>query len=198
MELDSKNIHKELINMKDRTMEIMEKYLDGDFRISPMAPDKSTIKDINEIENKFKIKFPEEYIAHLLAEGADILGERGLYIEAKESIWPRAKAYDVGPFWSFLYGIHTYTASKESEDWMRLDIAGKQFSEKTGINAIPILKIIGDADLYCVNENGKILQYDHEENNVEEIQMNFWELFEKELVELKERKEKKIKESKKY
>ena len=182
--------------MLDKTLEIMEKYLDGCFRISPMAPNKSTINDINEIEEKFKIKFPKEYIAHLLAEGADILGERGLYIEVKEDIWPRAKVYDVGPFWSFLYGIHTYTASRESDNWMRLEIVGEEFIEKTGIRAIPILKIIGDADLYCVNENGKIVKYIHDENKVEEIKMDFWELFEKEIKELRERKDMKIKENK--
>jgi 4-hydroxyphenylpyruvate dioxygenase-like putative hemolysin len=37
------------------------------------------------------------------------------------------------------------------------------------------------------------VQYDHEQNIVEETNMDFWQLFEKELSELKERKEKKIK-----
>jgi hypothetical protein len=183
--------------MEDKTMNILEKYLDKDFRVSPMAPGKSTINDIAEIEKTLEIKFPEEYIAHLLGESAEVLGERGLYIEVKEEVWPRAKQYDVGPFWSFLYGIHTFTASKESADWMRLENVGRQFIEDTGIKAVPILKIIGDANLYCTNETGKIFQYDHEQNTIEEAEMNFWELFEKELKELKERKERKIKEVKK-
>jgi hypothetical protein len=72
--------------MKDKTMEILEKYLDNDFRVSPMASDKSTIDDINIIEKELDIKFPEEYIAHLLGDGAEVLGERGLYIEVKEEI----------------------------------------------------------------------------------------------------------------
>jgi hypothetical protein len=179
--------------MKDKTMEILEKYLDKDFRVSPMAQNKSTMDDINIVEKELNIKFPEEYIAHLLGEEADVLGERGLYIEVKEEIWPRPKQYDVGPFWSFLYGIHTFTPSKESSDWMRLEIIGKEFIEETGIKAVPILQIIGDADFYCANEKGEIVQYHHEENDVEKIGMNFWELFERELKELKERKEMKIK-----
>jgi hypothetical protein len=183
--------------MEDRTIEILEKYLDKDFRVSPMAPNKSTIDDIKSVENELNIKFPKEYISHLLAEGADVLSERGLYIEVKEEIWPRPKQYDVGPFWSFLYGIHTFTPSKESADWMRLEIAGREFIQETGIKAVPILKIIGDADIYCVNEKGEIVQYHHEENDVEEIKMNFWEIFENELKELKERKELKIKENNK-
>jgi hypothetical protein len=183
--------------MEDKTMEILEKYLDKDFRVSPMAPNKSTINDVNAIEQTLGIKFPQEYIAHLLAENAEVLGERGIYIEVKEDIWPRAKPYDVAPFWSFLYGIHTFTPSKQSEDWMRLEFVGKQFYEETGIKAVPILKIVTDADLYCVNETGNIFQYHHEENELEEVKMDFWELFEKELKELKERKELKIKQNKK-
>jgi hypothetical protein len=181
--------------MKDKTLEILEKYLDKDFCIMPMAENKSTIDDVKKIEEKFKIKFPEEYVAHLLAEGGDVLGERGIYIEVKEEIWPRAKQYDVGPFWSFLYGLHTFTLSEGSQDWMRFEIVGEQFIEETGIKAIPILKVICDANLYCVNEAGTIVQYDHEQNIVEEMNMNFWELLGKELSELKERKEMKIKEN---
>jgi hypothetical protein len=79
---------------------------------------------------------------------------------------------------------------------MRLEFAGKQFFEETGIKAAPILKIIGDANVYCVNETGNIVQYDHEQNIVEETNMDFWQLFEKELSELKERKEMKIGEGK--
>ncbi|QQO08714.1 hypothetical protein [Breznakiella homolactica] len=180
--------------MNDKTMEILEKYLDKDFRVSPMAPNKSTMSGIDKMQKDLGIQLPEEYIAHLLGGGSEVLGERGLYIEVKEDVWPRPKQYDVGPFWSFLYGIHTFTASKESEDWMRLDAAGKDFLEETGIKAVPILRIIGDADVYCVNEAGKIARYNHEENILEEMEMDFWELFDRELKALRERKEKKIKE----
>jgi hypothetical protein len=178
--------------MKDKTLEILEKYLDKDFRVMPMAANQSTRDDIKSVEKSLQIKFPDEYIAHLLGEDTDVLKERGLYIEVKEEIWPRAKQYDVGPFWSFLYGIHTFTPSMESEDWMRLEYVGKQFFEETEIKAAPILKIIGDANLYCVNEAGKIVQYVHDENIVEETNMDFWELFEKELSELRERKNMKM------
>jgi len=133
--------------MEDKTLEILRKYLDKDFSVSPMAENKSSIKDIKEVEEKFKIKFPEEYVAHLLAENSDVLCERGIHIVVKEEIWARPKEFDVGPFWSFLYGIHTFTPRKESEDWMRLEIVGEEFINETGIKAVPILKVIGDANL---------------------------------------------------
>jgi len=178
--------------MEDKTIELLGRCLDGDFRVSPMAPDRTTKTDIIKIEKIFGIKFPDEYVAHLVAEGSEVLGERGICIEVKEEIWPRAKPYDIGPFWSFLYGMHTFTASRESADWMRLEFVGNQFIEETGIKAIPILKIIGDANMYCVNEHGNIVQYDHEQNIIEDIELDFWELFERELIELKKRKEMKI------
>lgn len=180
--------------MEDKTIEILEKYLDKDFRVSPMAPNKSTLSDLKEIENKLGVKFPDEYIVHLLADGANVLGERGLYIEVKEDVWPRPKEFDVGPFWSFLYGLYTFTASKESEGWMRLETAGQEFIDETGILAVPILQVIGDSDLYCANEDGKIVQYNHEENTIEDLNMNFWELFDRELKELRARKDMKINE----
>jgi hypothetical protein len=46
-----------------------------------------------------------------------------------------------------------------------------------------------------VNEEGKIVRYNHEENIIEKINMNFWEVLDKELMELKERK---IKENKEH
>jgi len=179
----------------DRTWELLKAYLDGDFRILPMAPIKTSEQDINDVEEKLGIKFPEEYKIHMLGNGDELLGTRGIYVEVLESIWKRPKTLDVGPFWSFLYGLHTYTACKESEDWMRLEVVGNEFLVNTGIKATPILKVIGDADLYCVDGSSQIVIYRHEENKAEPVKMTFWEVLEFELKELKERKERKIKES---
>ncbi|TPN86808.1 SMI1/KNR4 family protein [Aquimarina algicola] len=175
----------------DKTIALLSKYLDGDFRVSPMSPERIQKIDIDSVEKDLGVRFPEEYVFHLLAKDAEILPERGLFIEVKEEIWERPKLYDVGEAWSFLYGIHTYTACQESEDWMTLSITGKEFIEETGIKAVPILKLIGDANCYCTDENGNIVKYNHEENIIEPTNMNFWEILELELKELKERKEKK-------
>ena len=180
--------------MKDRTWDLLEAYLDQDFLILPMAPNKSSEQDIQEIESLIGITFPEAYKLHLIGEKDELLEGRGICVEVKELIWQRPKILDVAPFWSFLYGFHTYTASKESEDWMRLEVVANDFLENTGIKAAPILKVIGDADLYCVDENGIIVIYRHEENSIESINMTFWEVLEFELKELKQRKERKIKE----
>jgi hypothetical protein len=36
-------------------------------------------------------------------------GTRSIYyVKAKEQVWPRAKEFAVGPFWSFLYGMFVF------------------------------------------------------------------------------------------
>jgi hypothetical protein len=183
--------------MSDRTWELLRTHLDGDFRALPMAPNKCTEKDIKNVEKKLDIKFPEEYRIHLLGEGDDLLGARGIYVEVKEKIWKRPEPLDVGPFWSGLYCFHTYTASKESDDWMRLEIAGRKFMDDTGIMAVPILEVMGDADVYCVNERSEIHIFKHEEGKIEPANMNFWEVLDYELKALRERKERKVNEARK-
>ncbi len=169
----------------DRTEDILNFHLDGDFRVFPMAEDGCRKIAMEEIGQQFGVKFPKEYLAHVCGKFP------GIYVEAKEEVWPRPQPYDVGPFWSFLYGIHTYTASDLSEEWMRLDAVGKQFQESTGKIALPILQVLGDADVYCTDQEGRLVRYLHEENRLEVVDRNFWEIFETEIQELVERKNKK-------
>jgi hypothetical protein len=138
------------------------------------------------IGKRYGVAYPEEFVAQLSGRFP------GIYVEVKEDVWPRPKLYDVGPFWSFLYALHTFTPSPESEDWMRLDIAAEQFQEKTGIVAAPVLKIVGNPDMYCVDAEGKIVHYDHELNEVKPENRTFWELFDWQVAELKDRKLRKL------
>lgn len=172
-------------------MSLLERYLDSDNRVFPMATNQITLKQIRSVEKSLGIQLPSEYVAHLLAEDCNLLCERGLYIEVKEDIWERPKEGDVGSYWSFLYGIHTYTASDLSDDWMKLESVGQQFRQETGIKAVPVLKIINDPDVYCVDESRNIKQFNHETNELLPTNMDFWQIFELELKELSRRKDQK-------
>src|SRR5208283_72341 len=105
--------------MSDKTTELLAKYLDQDFKVFPMAEKPCTASDIGRIEKNFKIKMPKEYSEHICGEFP------GLFVEVKEEVWPRPKPYDVGASWTFLFGIHSFTARSESPDWMRLDFVAK-------------------------------------------------------------------------
>ena len=166
---------------KDKTEDILGRHLDSDFKVFPMADAATTDSQIESIGKRFGVVYPRELIAHLTGAFP------GLYIEVKEAVWPRPKPNDVGPFWSFLYAIHTYTPAPDSEPWMRLSDAAEIFQKKTCLRAAPVLRRVGDKDLYCVDPKGKLVQFRHEENRLEPISLGFWQLLDREVGELADR-----------
>jgi hypothetical protein len=173
-------------SFSDETEFHLNKHLDSDFMVFPMADTKTSVDQLTSIANQYCVKYPSEFKGHVCGKFP------GIYIEVKESIWPRPKPYDVGPFWSFLYALHTYTPASTSGDWMRLDFAAESFQRQTRLIAAPILQIVGDGDVYCVNAEGHIFQFKHEQNALCPVNLTFWQLFDRELAELRSRKEKKI------
>jgi hypothetical protein len=167
---------------RDRTWEILSKYFDRDFTAYPMAEGTVSPGQVDAVAAKLGVVYPPELRAHVLGRFP------GIYVEVKEAVWPRPKPFEVGPFWSFLYALHSYTPAPASEDWMRLDYAGAAFQDETGLHAAPILRVVGDADLYCVDAKGEIVRYDHELNQLSPVGLDFWGLFDREMAELHGRK----------
>ena len=58
--------------------------------------------DIKKFEHQYGINLPADFREFTMSP----LG--GLYMEVREEIWPRAKQYDIVPFWSFCRGIIVY------------------------------------------------------------------------------------------
>jgi hypothetical protein len=169
---------------EDLTLTILDKYLDEDFRAFPMAESKQSLIQVQAVSRKLGVTFPSEFISHVCGRFP------GVYVEVIEEVWPRPKLHDVGPFWSFLYALHTFTSAPDSEPWMRLDVAAEEF-KKTGLCAVPVLQIVSDADFYCIDQKGGLVQFRHETNELEPVQLNFWQLFEREVSELRKRKNRK-------
>jgi hypothetical protein len=170
---------------EDRTEAILAKHLDGDFIVFPMAEARCTPSDVEAVAKRVGVRFPLEFVAHVCGTFP------GIYIEAKEKVWPRPKPHEVGPFWSFLYAIHSYTPASQSDDWMRLESAAEALRSRTSVPAAPILRILGDADLYCVDARGDICQWSHETNDLTPVNLDFWSLFEREVADLRDRKTRK-------
>jgi hypothetical protein len=76
---------------------------------------------------------------------------------------------------------------------MRLDDAAASFQKGTGLIAAPVLKVVGDANVYCVDAAGRLAQFEHETNELNPVDLDFWQLFEREIAELQSRKEQKKK-----
>lgn len=115
----------------------------------------------------------------------------GVYIEVKEDIWPRAKPFDVAPFWSFLYGMFVHGFGREIPDWMDIRVCTPQFRQHTNTRLVPFLKVLGDADVYCFDEEGAVRRWDHETGEAPVIQKSFLGVFEHEVGELRKRKDRK-------
>ncbi len=116
----------------------------------------------------------------------------GLCIEVREELWPRAKLYDVGPAWSFLYGIKVFGIAANIPEWLDIRHQHKQFVEKGITDLVPFLQLCGDADCYCFDRKGRIVRWSHETPSEREpLAISFPELLMRELHELEARKEKK-------
>jgi len=57
------------------------------------------------------------------------------------------------------------------------------------------MKVVSDANVYCFDQRGMVVRWDHELNEVERLDKSFFEVLEFELGELANRKELKIAEN---
>lgn len=146
-----------------------------------------SLADVAVFEENIGFALPDEFREFLVHP----LG--GLYLEAKEEIWPSPKEFEVGPFWSFLRGIMVYCLSTEAPECLQLELAWNEMKEAGYPELIPFLKVIGDADPYCFTKDGQIVIWRHEEpDDPEQIKLTFSEAVLYENAELEERVERKI------
>lgn len=174
-----------MFGTKDQTEGIMNLIGEKDkyslFAAGASAPSE---KELKALASVYGVTFPDEYLVH----ASNPWG--GLYLEVREEFWPRHKAGDVGPFWSFLYGMFVHAFSPDAPEWMQLSLAADEFRDM-GHRAIPFLKVIGDADVYCFDEKGRIQRWSHEEDIFEAYDGSFFDVLRYEVLELEARRKKK-------
>jgi len=119
---------------------IIEKHIkSGDCQLNACGKDNiPSEKDIKSFEKRIGYSLPNDF------KDFSMTWLGGLYVAAKEEIWPRAKAYDVAPFWTFLYG--GYMSS--SEDYNILLQKRKNAVEK----------YIGDNGFFSIMNNTKWIE----------------------------------------
>ena len=117
----------------------------------------------------------------------------GLYMEVRESIWPRPKQYDVGPFWSFLYGLKVFGIAAKIPEWLDIRIAYQKLSSEGFPELVPFLQLVGNANRFCFQRDGGIVEWDHEEPDKREVlDKDFASLFMREIRGLEKRKDQKV------
>lgn len=169
---------------------IVRKYRDDELEIYGCGKDALSIASVKAFEEQFRFSLPQDF------RNFSCSPVGGVYIAVKEAIWPRPKLYDVAPYWSFLYGFFVYGFGKDIPEWMDIRLETSKFREKTKSEYVPCLKILGQADVYCFDESAKVRLWNHETDEMAQVQKSFTEIFTQELVELKARKERKKSETK--
>lgn len=139
-------------------------------------PDEAAIRSF---EREIGFRLPEdfrEFSMHPLG---------GLHMEAHDEVWPPAKEYATGPFWSFLRGLMVYGFSPEAPEWLSIAQAWRGMHENGSPHLVPFLKIIGDPDPYCFTSSGNIVIWRHEEpDDPELVEDEFYEVLMDEIDEL--------------
>jgi hypothetical protein len=127
------------------------------FNVFAAGPDAPGDGEVEDFERHVGFRLPEEFRDFTMSQ----LG--GLYIEAKEELWPRAKLYDVGPFWSFCYGVAVFGLSEQAPEWLDLRAAYDALTAGGAVDLVPILRVMGDADRWCYTRDGTIVRWHHDD-----------------------------------
>jgi hypothetical protein len=164
----------------------MQKHLESGVYTIVSAQQSAPSRDaIRAFGREVGCKLPDEFVVHSSGDYG------GLYVEVKEELWPRPKVGDVGPFWSFLYGLYTLNLAAGIPEYMDLRANTLEFRRNTGLSLVPCLKLIGSADRYCFDQAGNLGHWDHETNDFSPGKKSFFETLDYELGELRGRKERK-------
>ncbi len=167
----------------DLIKDALDANLDGDFSVFACGPNAPTDAVLRAFETQLGYTLPQDFREFSMSPYG------GIYIEVKETIWPKSKPNDVGQFWSFLRGVMTYGFAKDVPDWMDMRKAAAQFQQTSGTKFAPFLKVIGNADVYCFDPNGAVRRWDHETGEASPVGKTFVTVFADELGELLKRKE---------
>ena len=127
------------------------------FRIYSCQGDEPSEADIATFEEEVGFRLPEDFRAFTMSP----LG--GLYMEAREELWPRPKEGDVGPFWSFLYGLKVFGIAQGIPDWLDLREQYRAFRDEGEDGLVPFLQREGDADRLCFDRAGRIVMWHHDD-----------------------------------
>ena len=175
---------------RDPFDEALKANLDKDFSVFAARDDAPKLKDIEAFEQWSGFRLPDDFRNYSCSK----LG--GIYVEVKDSVWPRAKKFEVGPFWTFLYGFFVYSFSPECPPWMNIRLETEKFRAGSKTLYVPCLKVMGDPDIYCFDERGLVRRWNHETGEAVPEDKTFTQVFEHEFSELKKRKVRKLAETK--
>jgi hypothetical protein len=166
----------------DNIYDYFRTYDEATFAVFACQGQEPTETDIVSFERECGFRLPDEFRKFTMSP----LG--GLYIEAREEFWPRAKIYDVGPHWSFLYAVKVFGIARDIPEWLDLCIQYLAMRDEGYPHLVPFLQVQCDANCYCFDARGRILYWDHEEPEEQRVEsISFSELLLREIRDLEDR-----------
>ncbi len=157
------------------------------FNVVACQGNEPTEADVAAFERDCGYRLPTEFREFTMSP----LG--GLYVEAREEVWPVATEFQVGPFWSFLRGVKVFGIASDIPEWLDIRVQHSSLWDEGYAHLVPFLQREADANMYCFNPAGAIVLWDHEDPEAQEpIDFVFGDLLARELAELEERTRRRI------
>jgi hypothetical protein len=82
------------------------------FEVVACQGNEPTESEVAEFEAAVGFRLPDEFREFTMSP----LG--GLYMAVREELWPRPRAFQVGPAWSFAYGLKVFGIAADIPDWL--------------------------------------------------------------------------------
>ena len=174
-----------MFGRKDKTKKIINLIWDeSDYFIVTAGKNAPKKKDLIAMGEAMGIELPQDFLAH----ATGFWGSP--YIEVRDDVWLRPEVGDVGPLWHYFHGVFVYAYSQDAPEWMQAKVAVEEFKEM-GHAVLPLLRVVGDEDVYCYNQQGEIVKWSNEKKTFEPFDGGFFDLLKYEFIELNERRMKK-------
>jgi hypothetical protein len=157
------------------------------FEVAACQGNEPSDADVAAFEADMGFRLPEEFREFTKS------GLGGLYMEVREELWPRPKRFEVGPFWSFLYGLKVFGIAEDIPDWLDIRVQYRRFKAHGSGDLVPFLQLVCDSDMYCFDAAGQIIRWSHEETDKRDVvELSFGDLLMREIRALEERKDLKV------
>lgn len=172
----------------EKVYDYFRNYDKNTYQVTACMDSRPSEEDIQAFEKRRGIALPEDFREFTKSP----LG--GLFMEVREEIWPAAKPFDVGPFWSFCRGIIVYGIARGIPDFLDIRKKTKELHADGFTDYIPFLSVIGNGDeVFCFDREGKIVLLDcYMTGEAAPVEGDFARCLLGQIAELEERKNRKI------
>lgn len=172
----------------EKVYEYYRNYDKSTYQVVACMGNEPAEEDILDFENNYGVRLPEEFREFTKSP----LG--GLYMDVREELWPRAKQYDVAPFWAFCRGIIVYGIANGIPEFLDIRVKTKELHEEGFTDYIPFLSIVGNGDeIFCFDKSGNIVLLDYYmTGEATPVEGSFSECLLTQIEELEDRKNRKM------